>query len=82
MAQLKLTSGKGKIKAGYSTFKTAKTAWEGRWDNLSGADKSNAVNIINNWGSATQAQKVEALMASVALLYMAVGYLIWRELGD
>lgn len=81
MAQLKLVvSGIAKVKNIYQTFKTARNAWESNWDALTPAQKNNAVTTVTNWGAANATDRIEALRVSMGLLYLAVGYLLWKEL--
>jgi hypothetical protein len=52
------------------------------FNGLNQTQKSNVANTFNNWGAATAGQKADALLAAVALLFVAVGYLIRLQLKD
>lgn len=79
MTQVKHTTGNAKAKAEYNAFKQVKAILQTRLDALTPAQRNQVLDILNNWGTATTAQKVEALMGCVALLYMVVAWLAFRE---
>lgn len=56
----------------------AKTFYNG----LTGPQKVTVVNSLTNWGAATATQKADALLACVALLFVAVGYLIRLQIKE
>lgn len=58
---------------------TAKNKAKAYYDGLSGAQKLAIMNTLDNWGSATTGDKINALLGLVALLYMAVWWLYMRE---
>ncbi len=82
MAKITNIVGRGKAKAEYNAFKAVRGILQTRLEALTPTQRQQALDILNNWGTATQAQKVEALMASVALIYVVVGYLVYERFKD
>jgi len=82
MANIKIETGKAKIKTEYNQFKILRDALRTYYNALTNPQKQAVLNTFQNWGSATAVQKADALIAGLALSYLALGYLLWRELGD
>lgn len=82
MTQISHTSGKAKVKAEYSQFKTLLGALRTYYNALTNPQKAAALNTFQNWSGATAAAKADALVAGLALVYLAVGWLLYRELGE
>lgn len=69
----------------WSNFKAAETSFKSKYDGLSGANKSVALNAITNWDFAAAAPTVareNALFVALALLYILVGFIARRYIKN
>jgi hypothetical protein len=65
-----------KVQSNLNDFLTLKSRLETRYNALSGAQKLALLDTITNWGTATAAQKSDALLGACALTIITVGYVL------
>lgn len=82
MANVSYSSGLEKVKQEYAQFKLLRDTLRTYWNSLTNPQKQAALNTFTNWGSATAVAKADALLAGLALIYITVGFLLFRELGE
>ena len=83
MANINFVSGKAGAKKELTQFKQAVITLKGVWSGFTVNDKQNALTVLSTvWASATAPQKADAIRVALCLLYVMVGYLVWRELDS
>lgn len=83
MAKVSYESGKGAGKKELIGFRALYTPFKTLINNLTAQQKQDTLTIMSTgWAGATTAQKVEALRVCVALGYVMLGYLLWKEFGE
>lgn len=82
---MKITAGNIReleVRSGFDDFKAVETRAKSFYAGLTNTQKNTILNTLTNWTGATAGQKADALLACVALLFVAVGYLIRLQVKE
>lgn len=83
MAKVSYESGQKRAKRELVAFRALHAIFKALVDGYTAQQKQDVLGFIGaGWAGATQVQKLETLRACVALAYVMIGYLVWKEFGD